>query len=52
MPELTPLSVFPAILVYTSRGVEIGPFYSKSKMAFVCDHVQSVNDIALAVVAF
>jgi hypothetical protein len=49
--ELTPLSVFPATSIYTSRGVEIDPFYSKNKVAFVCGHIRSVNDIALAVVA-
>jgi hypothetical protein len=50
--ELTPLSVFPATSVYTPRGVEIVPFYSKDKVAFVCGHVRRVNDIAPAVVAF
>ena len=50
--ELTPLSVFPAASVYTPRGVEIDPFYSKNKVAFVCGHVRRVYDIAPAVVAF
>jgi hypothetical protein len=50
--ELTPLSVFPATSVYTSRGVEIDLFYSKGKIAFVCGHIRSANDIVLVVVAF
>jgi hypothetical protein len=48
---VTPLGVFSVTSVYTPRGVEIDPFYSK-KVAFVCGHVRRVNDIAPAIVAF
>lgn len=41
----------PATSVYTPRGVEMDPFYSKNNVVFVCGHVQRVYDIAPAVVA-
>jgi hypothetical protein len=50
--ELTSLSVAPATSVYTPRAVEIEPAYSKDRVAFVCAHVQEVQETSKAASAF
>ena len=46
---LTRLSVAAATSVYTPRAVEIEPFYSRDRAAFVCGHVTTIADVKEAV---
>jgi len=50
--EVTSLSVNPATSVYTPRAVEIEPYYTKDRVAFVCGHVKDTKNCDEAIESF